>query len=112
MAPDELITSLNRLLAGWANYFRYAVAKAAFNAIDSLTWGRIMRWLRRKYKRRRNRIGMPELRRRFCDQGWRFAWNGTAFTGASSVTVRRYRYRGYQIPTPWTTRPAAATTGS
>ncbi len=111
MAPDELITSLNRLLAGWANYFRYVVSKAVFGSIDSLAWGRIMRWLRRKYKRGRNRIGMPELRRRFCDQGWRFAWNGTAFTGASSVTVRRYRYRGTKIPTPWAPNPAAAPTG-
>ena len=24
------------------------------------------------------------------------------FTGASSVTVTRYRYRGTNIPTPWT----------
>lgn len=111
MALDELITSLNRMLAGWANYFRYAVSKAVFSAIDSLVWGRIMRWLRRKYKRGRNRIGMTELRRRFCDKGWRFAWNGVAYTGASSVTVRRYRYRGNQIPTPWTPEPAATSIG-
>src|SRR5881392_3826246 len=64
MSLDELITSLNRLLAGWASYFRYAVSKAVFGAIDSLAWGRIMRWLRRKYKRGRNRTGMTELRRR------------------------------------------------
>ncbi len=110
MAPDEVITSLNRLLAGWANYFRYGVSKAVFGAIDSLAWGRIMRWLRAKYKRGRNPIGMNELRRRFCDKGWRFAWNGVVFTGASSVAVRRYRYRGNQIPTPWTPKPAATAT--
>ncbi len=45
---------------------------------------------------------MKELRRRFCDQRWRFASNGGVFTGASSVTVTRYRYRGNTIPTPWT----------
>ena len=45
---------------------------------------------------------MKELRRRFCDKGWRFAHNGVVFTGASSVTVTRYRYRGTNIPTPWT----------
>ena len=28
--------------------------------------------------------------------------NGVVFTGASSVTVTRYRYRGANIPTPWT----------
>jgi hypothetical protein len=30
------------------------------------------------------------------------AHNGVVFTGASSVTVTRYRYRGANIPTPWT----------
>jgi RNA-directed DNA polymerase len=111
MALDELITSLNRLLAGWANYFRYAVSKAVFGAIDGFAWGRIMRWLRRKYKRGRNRIGMTELRRRFCDKGWQFAWNRVAYTGASSVAVKRYRYRGNLIPTPWTPEPAATSSG-
>jgi len=104
---DELIRSLNRSLAGWANYFRHGVSKATFSAIDSFTWLRLMRWIRRKYEGK-HRPGMKELRNRFCDQGWRFAWNGVVFTGASSVAVTRYRYRGNNIPTPWTPRPAAA----
>ena len=52
------------------------------------------------------------LRRRFCGQGWRFAYNGVVFTGASSVAVTRYRHRGSNIPAPWTPKPAAAATGS
>ena len=103
---DELIRSLNRSLAGWANYFRHGVSKAVFSAIDSFTWLRLMRWIRRKYEGK-HRLGMKELRRRFCDQGWRFACNGAVFTGASSVKVTRYRYRGSNIPTPWTPIPAA-----
>ena len=103
-----MITRLNRSLAGWANYFRYGVSKAVFSAVDSHAWGRLMRWIRAKYAGR-HRLGMKELRRRFCGQGWRFACNGVVFTGASSVTVKRYRYRGSNIPTPWTPRPAAAT---
>jgi RNA-directed DNA polymerase len=54
---------------------------------------------------------MKEMRHRFCDQGWRFAHNGVVFTGASSVAVTRYRYRGNNIPTPWTPTPATATSG-
>src|SRR6266496_4558817 len=57
----------------------------------------------------KHRLGMKELRRRFCDQEWRFACNGVVFTGASSVAVKRYRYRGSKIPTPWIPEPAAAT---
>lgn len=110
MELDELLVSLNRLLRGWANYFRHAASKSAFNAIDSLAWGRIMRWIRHKYRQGRRGLGMNELRRRFCDRGWRFAHNGAMFTGASSVSVVRYRYRGNTIPTPWPLRQAALET--
>ena len=33
-------------------------------------------------------------------RGWRIAHNGVVFTGASSVTVTRYRYRGSEHPDP------------
>ena len=107
---DQLITSLNQMLAGWARHFRHGVSKAVFSAIDSHAWGRLMRWIRAKHQGK-GRLGMKDLRRRFCDQGWRFAHNGVVFTGASSVTVTRYRYRGSRIPTPWTIDPAAVATG-
>jgi RNA-directed DNA polymerase len=106
MDLDVLITSLNRSLAGWANYFRHGVSKDVFSAVDHHAWGRLMRWIRNKYKGK-NRLGMKQLRRRFCDQGWRIAYNGAIFTGASSVAVTRYRYRGSKIPTPWPPTPAA-----
>lgn len=101
---DQLLQQLNRMLAGWANYFRHGVSKKTFNAIDSHAWSRIAGWLRRKH-----RIGRSQLRR-FCDRGWRFAGQGVVFRGASSVAVTRYRYRGADIPTPWT-RAAAAMAG-
>ena len=102
--PGYLLGYLGRVLRGWANYFRHGVSKAIFNAIDSYTWERITNWLRKKH-----RIGWPELRRRYCLPGtWRLTLDGQRFRGAASVTVTRYRYRGYHIPTPWT--PTAATT--
>jgi RNA-directed DNA polymerase len=108
---DKLILSVNRSLRGWANYFRYGVSKAVFSAVDYHAWDRLMRWIRAKYAGR-HRLGMTQLRRRFCDTGWRFAHNGVTFTGAASVPVTRYRYRGSKIPTPWTPQPATTTTGS
>jgi RNA-directed DNA polymerase len=109
MEPEVLIQGINRTLTGWANYYRHGVSSAVFSAIDHHAWQRIMRWLRHKYKRGRSGIGMPEMRRRFCVRGtWRFACNGVEFTGASSVPVTRYRYRGSKIPTPWTPQPVSA----
>jgi RNA-directed DNA polymerase len=108
-SPDVLIQSINQSLAGWAGYFRHGVSKATFSAVDSHAWDRITRWLRRKYKKGRSRIGMPELRRRFCVPGtWTLAYNGVRFTGASAVPVTRYRYRGSTIPGPWTPQPESA----
>lgn len=107
MSLADLLASLGRTLRGWANYFRHGVSKTVFNAIDSYAWEKIAKWIRRKH----NRVGWPELRRRFCDKGWRFASEGVIFTGASSVAVNRYRYRGSNIATPWTPKPTAAVTG-
>lgn len=95
---DELLLGLNRSLRGWATYFRHGVSKAVFSRVDVHAWRRIGTWIRRNH----GRISWREVRRRFCDQGWRFAHNGVTFRGAASVTVTRYRYRGRRIPTPWT----------
>ena len=101
---DGLLRSLNMSLAGWANYFRHGVSKATFSAVDHHAWNRLMRWIRAKYAGKSG-LSMKQMRRRFCDVGWRFAYNGVVFTGASSVKVTRYRYRGGNIPTPWTPEP-------
>lgn len=39
---------------------------------------------------------------------WIFAASRVRFTGASAVPVRRYRYRGAKIPTPWAPQPEHA----
>jgi RNA-directed DNA polymerase len=104
-----LLASLNKSLAGWANYFRYGVSRDAFEAVDSYAWVRIMRWLRRKHAGKSGRLPLPEMRRQFCLPGtWIFAVNGIRFEGAEAVKIKRYRYRGTQIPTPWTPQPEAA----
>ena len=104
--PAVLIQGISQTLRGWANYHRHGVSKAVFSAVDSHAWNRIMRWLRRKYQGRTG-LGMPELRRRFCVPGtWKLAHNGVVFTGASTVPVVRYRYRGTRIPCPYPEPPA------
>jgi RNA-directed DNA polymerase len=105
-----LITSLNQTLRGWATYFRHGVSARVFHHLDSHAWWRIVGWIRAKYQGK-SRISWKELRRRFCDQGWRLAHEGAVFTGASSVAVTRYRYRGSMIASPWNPTPAAAADG-
>jgi RNA-directed DNA polymerase len=103
---DDVLLGINQSLRGWANYFRHGVSKVIFSAVDNHAWNRLMRWIRAKYAGKSG-LSMAEMRRRFCGTGWRFAHNGVVFTGASSVAVTRYRYRGSTIPTPWTPKPSA-----
>lgn len=93
---DQLLRRINKTLQGWANYFRHGVSKKVFSQVDFHAWRRIGTWIRRKH----GRMSWREVRRRYCDIGWRFAHNGVAFRGASTVAVTRYRYRGTRIPTP------------
>ena len=103
MSLAELIIKLNQMLRGWANYFRHGVSKRTFSRVDYHAWRRLTGWIYRKH----SRLSWQQLRRRFCVPGsWRIACNGVVFTGASSVAVTRYRYRGSTIPTPWTPNPA------
>ena len=44
----EIISSLNPVLLGWANYFRTGNADLKFNQVDDYVHGRIVRWLWRR----------------------------------------------------------------
>ena len=50
MDVPERIASLNRVLVGWANYFRLGSASKAYRAVDAHSRRRLRQWLCRKYK--------------------------------------------------------------
>jgi RNA-directed DNA polymerase len=92
------LTRINRVLGGWANYFRHAVAKHTFDSLQAFTWWRIVRWVMH-----RRRMTWTALRRWLRGpHGWRtIVLDGTALFNIASVRVTRYRWRGTSIPTPW-----------
>jgi RNA-directed DNA polymerase len=94
---DNLLIQLNRMLPGWCAYFRPGVSSATFQYLSSYTWGRVMKWLRRKHRR----INQKDLRRRYCAGGWWPAGEERTLFNPARVRTTRYRYRGTVIPSPW-----------
>jgi group II intron reverse transcriptase/maturase len=46
----DRVTTLNRILVGWANYFSLGPVSKAYRAVDSHASERLRRWLRKKHK--------------------------------------------------------------
>jgi RNA-directed DNA polymerase len=97
-----LLKKLNPIIAGWRNYYRYAIGAAKdFAQLDRWLWHRLQRWFRKKH----SRITAHEVRRRYArrDGPARWTW------GTEKETLRRFtsggtaRYiaRGYRISNGW-----------
>ena len=93
-----VLTRINQIQRGWANYFRHAVAKHTFDRLQAFVWWRIINMMLKRY-----RLTWTALRRRLKGpRGWRpIVLDGIPLFDISAVTVTRYRWRGTRIPTPW-----------
>lgn len=59
---DEQVIYLNRILRGWANYFRLGFVAGAWAVVQQHTCRRLRWWLRRKRGRSARTEGPPDLR--------------------------------------------------
>jgi RNA-directed DNA polymerase len=100
-----VLTRLNQVMHGWANYFRHAVAKNVFAMLDNFAWWRVIRMLTERHRWR-----WKDVRRRFVTPSGRWlpvTAGETELRRIAAIPVTRYRYRGNQIPNPWTLTASA-----
>lgn len=55
LEPEEMVGRLNRLLRGWAHYFRLGTVTAAYRKVTAHACHRLRQWLVRKHKLRGSR---------------------------------------------------------
>ncbi|WP_433300411.1 group II intron maturase-specific domain-containing protein [Actinoplanes sp. CA-030573] len=94
-----VLTRLNQVMHGWANYFRHAVAKNTFSMLDAFTGNRVIRMLIT-----RHRWTWSDVRRRFTTATGR--WLPISATDVelrriAAIPITRYRWRATRIPSPW-----------
>jgi RNA-directed DNA polymerase len=101
---EYMLTRLNQVMHGWANYFRHAVAKNVFAMLDNFAWWRVIRMLRQRHRWR-----WKDVRRQFTDhtgQWLPITADEIELRPIAAIPVTRYRYRHTKIPTPWAAQPA------
>jgi RNA-directed DNA polymerase len=61
----EVIKALSPVIRGWCNYYRHAVAKRTFSALDHHVWRITYKWAKRRHPNKNTPLGsQPLLRRR------------------------------------------------
>ncbi|MFE2490913.1 group II intron maturase-specific domain-containing protein [Streptomyces mirabilis] len=97
LSLEVLLHRLNRVLRGWTAYFRFGVSHATFRYLRHFVWQRVIKWLRRKFRR----STWKELRRRYCGGRWWPVTDEVRLFDPARVKTVRYLYRGMKIPSPW-----------
>ena len=93
-----MLTWLNQVMHGWANYFRHAIAKNVFAMLDNFAWWRVIRMLMTRHRWR-----WKDVRRQYTTASGRWlpvTAGEIEMRPIAAVPVTRYRYRGSKIPGP------------
>jgi hypothetical protein len=95
---EALLKTLNPLIVGWRNYYRYATgAWKDFMRLDRWLWQRIRLWLKKKHRG----VTAWEIRQRFArrETATRWTWgeSQTLLRRFGQGGTARYRCRGTQI---------------
>jgi RNA-directed DNA polymerase len=92
----EVLWTVNPVLRGWAAYFRYGASKKTFSYLGWYAWWRMILWIRRKHPK----LTWKQLRRRYYGAD-RITEDGLVLYNPAKMPVKRYRFRGAQISTPY-----------
>jgi len=90
-SAERLIHELNRVIRGWANFYRHVVSKETFGRIDYEIWQSLCKWARRRH--RKKTCAWRSKRYFTMDKGiWGFRdpTTGTALLRMMSFPIKRY----------------------
>jgi len=101
MKADELISILNPIIRGWANYYCYSSAKETFNYIDYRIWKMLWQWCLRRHKDKGKRWIRHRYFMNFGNRRWIFGErkeNVLLFCRSFRAGVKYTPVKGYNSP--------------
>ena len=101
MKADKLISKLNPIVRGWANYYCYSSAKETFNYIDYRIWKMLWQWCLRRHKNKGKRWIWHRYYMNFGNRRWIFGErkeNVLLFCRSFRAGVKYTPVKGYNSP--------------
>jgi group II intron reverse transcriptase/maturase len=98
----ELLNTLNPLIVGWRNYYRYAVGACKdFNQLDRWFWQRIRLWLLKKHRKAKSHEIRRIYAKRESTTRWTWGEDDMLLKRFGQGGTARYRCRGTKISNGW-----------
>jgi RNA-directed DNA polymerase len=82
---EPIIANLNRVLRGWAQYYRHVVSKAIFGYVDARIFRMLWSWCKRRHPGKTASWRRKRYFRSIGGRSWVFAANGSDRRGEPSV---------------------------
>jgi len=101
MKADELISKLNPIIRGWANYYCYSSAKETFNHVDYRTWQMVWRWCLRRHSNKGKQWVHHRYFMKTGNRDWIFGErkeNTLLFHRSFPAGIRYIPVKGYNSP--------------
>lgn len=106
--PEAVISHLNPILRGWANYNRHGASKRVFSYIDSQIWKALWKWALKRHPKKRKRWVANKYFKTINGASWQFATTTTnrhaqvqtihVFKMASVPIERHVKVKGTSSP--------------
>jgi len=95
-SQEELISELNPVIRGWANYYKTVVSSKIFCKLNHLVWIKLMRWIKKKHPK----TGLRKAIKKYFRKGWKFeTLSGKKLLQHSSIKIKRHiKVRGCKSP--------------
>ncbi len=95
LSQDVLISKLNPVIRGWANYYRYGVSSEVYSSLDNYTWECIWNWCIKRH----NNKGKFWTKNKYFGNNWVFSIGKYELYRMKTTKIKRFtKVRGNEHP--------------